>query len=810
MLTDFGLAKDLASDARVTRSGTALGTPCYMPPEQAEGRVRDVDERSDVWSAGATLYELLAAQPPFEGESAGAVVRKVLTEDPVPPSRWNRLVPRDLETVCLKCLEKDPSRRYPSAAALAEDLGRFLEGEPILARPVSAPERLWRKAARHKALAAALAALAVALVGGGAAAASLSGAWRGERAAKSKAEEDRVAAEEAHRSAVEDARTAERTLGKSLRAGRVMRTAFAKLGRVQDELKRASFRDRGRVGERAAILERHRGEVEGFLRAVPPDSASQAAALAVEGWLRLLAGREEEGFAAFREARARDPEVVWGYLLEAMAWLAVYLDAHRVPFVEMHGEGLRLVDPPTDRALLEKARAEFDRLVQAALRSCRFDREEAESQAEVLRGFARLRGDDWKEAEAALDRALALGDLAWIEEEAIWARAVVRMRAGKFGEGAADVRTILDRGMENGDLLLMLSTLLRAQGIRAHLEGGDPSAFFREAVRSCDRAAALSPSSSFPRTRRAQTRAQWGELLEARGADPSALYEEAEAELRQVLGDFPGDPDLPGVLGQILALRAGRLQERGQDGRAAWAEAVRFLEIASGALLGEDHLYNLACALSNLGEARASAGEDPSGEYRRALELFDRMIARDPGGAVALVARGNTLRRVARRALDAGERPEPVLEKALEDARKAESLAPGSPSAILLVGNLHFLKGEAARARGGDPREAYRAALPWFDRLADAPAPPLDALWNRGNTRLSLAEAELAAGGDPREDYRGAGADYRRMAALRPEPGFRRALGYVEARLAECDARYGGDPDPGLAKALGEFAAVLE
>jgi WD40 repeat protein/tRNA A-37 threonylcarbamoyl transferase component Bud32 len=142
-LTDFGLAKVL-SDASMTASGAIVGTPAYLAPEQASGGAKPVTARSDVYSLGAVLYEMLTGRPPFSAPTAMEVLLKVMNDEPTPPRSLDRNVNRDLETICLKCLHKDPARRYDSARALAEDLERWLAGEPIVARP---PSRL-RKAAR--------------------------------------------------------------------------------------------------------------------------------------------------------------------------------------------------------------------------------------------------------------------------------------------------------------------------------------------------------------------------------------------------------------------------------------------------------------------------------------------------------------------------------------------------------------------------------------------------------------------------------------------------------------------------------------
>ena len=162
-IADFGLAKSLSDDSGITRSGSVVGTPSYMPPEQAAGDTAAVGPAADIYSLGAVLYELLAGRPPFKGANVAETLEQVRHAHPTPPSSLQAGVPRDLETICLKCLRKEPAQRYATAGELADDIGRYLRGEPILARPVGKVERAWRWCKRNPGVASLLGTVALLL-----------------------------------------------------------------------------------------------------------------------------------------------------------------------------------------------------------------------------------------------------------------------------------------------------------------------------------------------------------------------------------------------------------------------------------------------------------------------------------------------------------------------------------------------------------------------------------------------------------------------------------------------------------------------
>jgi serine/threonine protein kinase len=209
-VSDFGLARFDDPDASTASLAGLRGTPCYMAPEQTGIPDVKIGTAADIYALGAILYELLTRRPPLQGASTFETIEQVRGRCPVPPRTLDPAIPRDLEVICLKCLEKEPGRRYASAGAMADDLGRSLDGRPISARPVSLFEKARRWCRRRPAIASLIAALAVSLVGGFA---LLFALWRLAEAGRSRVEAEHVRVEAARRLAEDNEKLASRALG---------------------------------------------------------------------------------------------------------------------------------------------------------------------------------------------------------------------------------------------------------------------------------------------------------------------------------------------------------------------------------------------------------------------------------------------------------------------------------------------------------------------------------------------------------------------------------------------------------------------
>ena len=373
-ITDFGLAKKLEEGADShTVSGTVVGTPSYMAPEQARGDTRQIGPAADVYSLGAILYELLTGRPPHQGTTLLETLEQVRAEEPVPPRQLVPKVPRDLETICLKCLQKEPAKRYASAAELGDDLDRYLAGQPILARPVGGVERLTRWCRRNPRTAGLTAAVFLSLVGGTVVSTALAIGMGRERNQK---EAERQRAEEAREAAEAAKREAQRNAEEVLRQSGL---ALGSFGTLIDEVQKQIGDSPNMQALKLKLLET---ALAGLDKVAKSDEHSRllgqsmAAAYMQIGHVFRQAGQTDKAFAQYRKSheivqaladRDSDGPVAQANLAVTLSMIGELTQAHRRDLpaaLRYYEQSLALrralaARPPDDRLDMAKLRADL-------------------------------------------------------------------------------------------------------------------------------------------------------------------------------------------------------------------------------------------------------------------------------------------------------------------------------------------------------------------------------------------------------------------------------------------------------------------
>ncbi len=577
LLTDFGLAKEVGAGSSVSVAGQILGTPAYMSPEQAEGRLDQVGERSDVYGLGTVLYEGLTRKAPFEGTGNIEILRKVTGVEPVPPSTLVPGIPRDLEVICLKCLAKRPQDRYESAAAVADDLDRFLKGDPILARPIPWTVRLARKALKNR-LVAALGLAAVALL--------VAGSILTVKLVREKKDQER---EREKLAAEEKVRADQRRREEQARADQRKRIEDHVLkGRQSLEKAEKAMRpDVVAIAGQSVSREPLDAAMAEFDAALAEDGANFEARRLRARALRL-GGNVEEAVAESDRALAIRPDDASALYDKVLAALDLYRSAKGQVsivdysgFLSLGGQGRRRVvlrrDPKAGE-LRDKVAADLQKLAGAGL---------AEAQARYAEGILAQLDNRPDAALAAYDKALAADPFL---VEAVRAKAEALVDLAKYPEARAAY----------GDLVkaLPFDPLLRAS-----LAGLQSS--HAEAIAHLDKAVELAPKAAWPLRERGLVHLLYTQL------------EPANRDLNRAVELDPADANaLEGLF--MAASLIG-------DGEAAEAWGRKALEADPD---DYDLWFQMGIFLRTVGKS-----ED-------AIVCLDRALQADPGFGLYLWARG--------------------------------------------------------------------------------------------------------------------------------------------------------------------------
>jgi len=807
---DFGLARPWNEVA--TATGSILGTPHYMSPEQARGEVSRLDRRSDVYSLGATLYHLLTGGPPVSGSNALEVLSRIPTEEPRPPRALDPDVPEDLAAIALRCLEKDRSDRYDSSRALAEDLERFLSGEPILAR-AGRWYRLRRRLRKHRALVAvgAAALLLVSVALGWAALTRRDAALR-EQLAR---------------------RFTERAEGIEARA------RYSGLAPLHDTRK-----DRQALRASMAELEAEIGEGGG--RAVGPGQYALG-----RGYLAL--GEHQRAREALEAAWAR------GYREPRVAYALALALGHQ--YQERLTEAQRIQDRDQRRArwaevqrrdqgpllsylrLSAGADVPSTEYVAALIAYCeqRYDDALArlDAMGETFPWFyeaAQLRGDvlwarsyaRWETGDQDGQRADLLAGRRAYEDASAIARSVPSVYDGlarlelqallgeMFGEG--DVLPHYERGLQAVARALevapddaqswVLQSELHRRFAEYHLNhGGDVDAPLARALRSADEAVSRAPNLAQPRMELAQVYWLRGHVLDERARDPGEELRRA-AELLEGLSGADRSADYYLSVGRVFTTWADAEDGRSEDSGLHRGKAI-------DAYLAATRLDEQSPrAWSSLGTAyfaRASAARaaDPDGDLDRAKGALARAQQLNPRYVVPFYSAGQVEEALAARAQARAADPRPALAEALAQYEKGLAINPGFLALLNGVGNAHLSRAQAEWDLGGDPFPALEQARAAFARMLEIDPRQSAAATNIAETTARQARYRALRGEDPAELTQQAVALFRRAAELKPDSSRPLAnQGLVLMILAEFELKHARDPGAHLAmaRAAGEAA----
>ncbi|MDC3955333.1 serine/threonine-protein kinase [Polyangium jinanense] len=728
VLMDFGLAREASETKGLTESGTVMGTPGYMPPEQARGSVRSIDPRSDVYSLGATLYDILAGAPPFEDESAVNVLLKVLIQEPVPLRQRDPSIPLALDIIVGKCLNKEPHQRYPTAAELADDLERFLNRERVLARRLGLPTRLYWRAKRNKPMAFAVIALVSSLVAfAGYGVRTVIVNARNEAIAQKRAELGQKLGQ-----AVKDLEWLVRSayLVPLHDTGPEKAVVRARMAEIEAEMR--SF------GDLAAGLD-HYALGRGYLALKEWDRAhaelTQAVSLGVrEPELDYALGRVlgELYSRAIEEARRsgdksyfekRKQELDKEYLEPALTHLTRCRGLPTVPASYLEG-------------LIHFYNRRYDEALQSA-RSARvglswlYEAEKLEGDVFMARALdAKDRGDnapaerDFTEAVAHYEQAADIGRSDHQLYEAL-AEAWIRQEEMDLYSGR-DPKPKLDKALSAADKALTAASIesdghtkkafaynFQAQYGEGHgAARADVERLRRAQITAGEHAIALHPGDAHAHEITGLAYTKLAERSLDLGQPVQPLLDKAHAYLQEAIRLNPKFPWAYNDYGLALGYSAASKKRRNEDCQELLERAIdttrKATQLDEGYVIGYN---NTAVWLTDLAQWQADHGRDPEKAVQEAVQSAERAIQINQQNPLAYVNAGLATMNLASYRLDAGEDGRELGQKAIDRFKAALAIDPNFVYVQHELGRAYHLLASHERTRGQDPRPSLDAGL---------------------------------------------------------------------------------------------------
>ncbi len=807
-LTDFGLAKEVEAPVlggtTLTLSGTLVGTPQYMSPEQASGRLERIGPAADQFSLGVVLYELLTGRVPFTGNGLRELLNAISETDPVPPRKLKAAIDRDAETICLKAIEKDPARRYARIGDLAADLGRLLAGDPILARPRSLPEKFTRLLSRHRRVVLAVAATAALVLVAGVPFLR----DRARRTEEARGERDVLDRQRAE--AERARREAEAVLEKAVRAQAVF-GRWVSLATSVHALEAAFYDGRLPDDELRRRAEEPWNRVQRFVDETPPDSASQCVARALAGRARRLAGYSEEGLAWMREAQRLDPDLPHGVLMEALACFSECVVHQPLPSFTVGADRISFGPPRPETPEMAQARARMERLMGEAARARVWGEGTDRDFRAVLEAMRAMQEGRLVDAEAGFTSVIGSPAMLGGEGDILLARAKVRYMLGEFREGIEDAERLLEARPEDGVAWRYYGNLLTGLALSEEAAGKDPLPLLARAIERYGGALERSASDVAVLTDRGIALSRMGEAMKDRGLDGREALDAAIRDFTELI-KAQGLEDNPHVnRGGVLLSRANAEESLGGDPIPHLDAAIQDLDEAIR--LGDESPYERivrAQILQRRAVAGRARGEDSRPLLRKALEDLDRNLALAPGDADALASRGNVYREIAAELSTRGEDGSESCRFALRDLDESLRIVPNSVLALVARAKTHRVIGDLAREARGDTDPHYERALADLGRVIALRPSDTDGWNERGLTRTAVGQARHLQGDDARDILQGAIDDFGEVLARNPASlDAMSNRGVAWTRFAEAQGKRHIDPRPSFRRAVADYDEII-
>ncbi|MBN8233393.1 protein kinase [Corallococcus macrosporus] len=809
---DFGLAREW--NESVTATGAVLGTPHYMAPEQARGEVSGLDRRADVYSLGASLYYLLTGQVPIPGSNGLEVLSHIPTQEPRAPHLLVPGLPADLEAITLKCLEKERGARYDSARALAEDLERFLSGEPVKAR-TGFGYPLLKRLRKHRLLASVSAAALVAV--------TVALGW-GALERREASERERIARRFTELVEHIESRVRYSALSRLHDTREDRRALQARMTELEEEIRQAGPRALGpghyALGRGHLALGDEAKALELLESAWRHGFHAPRAAYA----LALVTGRRYQQ-QRLEAQRIRDPKLREAALRDAerlsrdpaLAWFK-QSEGAQVPSQEYVSALIAFHEGRLDEALA---------LSEGAAGRLPWLHELPMLRGDILeaRAFQRWNGGDVEGARADFEagrKAYATAAATAESEPAVY-RALARLENDAmvmelYGKG--DVMPAYQRALEALGKCLTVAPgdaacLNRTARVHHRLaeyrltQGGDGTELLTKAITAAESARSVEPTRSEATLNLA--RSTW---LQARyridkGEDPRELLGRAAALFASIRAE-DRDRAYHGESGLVFKTWADFEDQVGVDSRGNRDKAIQAYEaaIALDPRIPEDWL-NLGNAL--LARASLPRNAEAEADLRRAADAFEKARGLNPQHVVPYFYAGQVQEQLARRRRNGGGDPRPQLEAALEQYRRGLAINPRIPNLHNGTGVVHLLQAEEAWQRGGDPLPVLAQARAAFEQAITVAPGQGFAYANLGSLLVRRCGYQVARGEDPRPSGREALEVLGRAAERMPGATWLRGLtGTVHVLQARFELEHGRTPELELARALEDLHAARE